>query len=84
MAALVGMVVVACVIAAVVPNHRAHEAVPATVPAAALPSDTLLMTRFRPEPAGFQTARSGVPAAPPEYAVFAAAEMSERMYELPR
>lgn len=79
-----GVVVVACVIVAVVPNHKANDTVPAADAATTLPTLTLLSTAFRPDPTGLNKHIIGVPAAPPAYAVTAAAVETESKNELLR
>ena len=60
-----GAVVVAWVIAAVVPKYNPKVTVPAAEAATTLATDTLLITAFLPLPEGLNRHSIGVPAAAP-------------------
>ena len=67
---------------AVVPKNKPNDTVPAADEATTLPTLTLLSTAFRPDPTGLNRHSIGVPAAPPEYAVTAAAVETESKNKL--
>lgn len=79
-----GVTVVPCVIVAVAPKNKPNETVPPAEEATTLPMLTLFRTAFRPDPTGLNKHSIGVPAAPPAYAVTAAAVETESKNELLR